>query len=156
KPGTYLLEDVALAVVPVPRLLPGPAAKGEASLLAVGDVDFGVGKAWPPLPATRREMADVRDRFSRAFDKAPAVALSGNKATRDGVRAALPSARFAHLATHGLFAPETVRSALAITAERDGLFGREGVSGWHPALLSGLVFAGANKEGQGVLTALEV
>ena len=42
-----------------------------------------------------------------------------------------------------------------------GLFGREGVTGWHPLLLSGLVLAGANKEARpgeenGILTALEV
>src|SRR5262249_39083213 len=47
---------------------------------------------------------------------------------------------------------------------RDGrgdFFGREGVAGWHPLLLSGIVLAGANKEPKageedGILTALEV
>ena len=41
------------------------------------------------------------------------------------------------------------------------MFGTEGVSGWHPLLLSGVVLAGANKEAKpgeedGILTALEV
>src|SRR5262249_28102069 len=43
----------------------------------------------------------------------------------------------------------------------DDFFGRGGVTGWHPLLLSGIVLSGANrepKEGEedGILTALEV
>jgi CHAT domain-containing protein len=49
-------------------------------------------------------------------------------------------------------------------AEREAaatLFHREGISGWHPGLLSGLVLAGANRPAEpdrddGILTALEV
>ena len=54
KPGTYLLEETAIAIVPIPRLLPelldegGGRKPGDAaaddekpSLLVVGDVDFG-------------------------------------------------------------------------------------------------------------------
>src|SRR5262249_55807506 len=52
KPGTYLIEDVAVAVVPVPQLLPAllapadkdtlPAVKAPGdALLLVGDIDYG-------------------------------------------------------------------------------------------------------------------
>ena len=55
KPGTFLIDDVSIAVIPIPRLLPqmladnksaesSVATKGPAkspSLLLVGDVDFG-------------------------------------------------------------------------------------------------------------------
>ena len=45
--------------------------------------------------------------------------------------------------------------------KRGGMFGDDGVTGFHPALLSGLVLAGANRAyeaggGDGVLTVLEV
>ncbi|HEX4000501.1 MAG TPA: tetratricopeptide repeat protein [Pirellulales bacterium] len=51
KPGTYLIDDVAIAIVPVPRMLPellsrtatrsGNQPRTAPSLLLVGDVDFG-------------------------------------------------------------------------------------------------------------------
>ena len=66
EPGSYLIEDVALAIVPVPRLLPEllaarnpsdetsqkPAAESQASstptLLLVGDVNFDADPGKPP------------------------------------------------------------------------------------------------------------
>jgi CHAT domain-containing protein len=79
------------------------------------------------------------------------------------VRQALTTSRYAHLATHGFFAPAALKSALADNRPNahTGLFGSEGVTGWHPLLLSGLVLAGANKEAKlgeedGILTAREV
>src|SRR5262249_26774615 len=70
KPGTYLVEDHAVAVVPVPQVLPemlrGPAASGKPSMLLVGDVDFdfkpkGVSStrapgSWQHLPGTGKEV----------------------------------------------------------------------------------------------------
>jgi CHAT domain-containing protein/tetratricopeptide (TPR) repeat protein len=54
KPGTYLIEDVAVGVIAVPAALPdllAPSARPAAapSLLLVGDVDYG---ATPASPAT--------------------------------------------------------------------------------------------------------
>jgi len=76
------------------------------------------------------------------------------------IRAALAKVRYAHLATHGFFAPETVKSAAEHTA-KDRLGEVRTPTGWHPLLLSGLAFAGANRdpkpgEEDGILTALEV
>src|SRR5262249_40944379 len=81
KPGTYLIEEQAVVVVPVPQLLPALLAPpdrtkekaGPPALLVVGDVDYGAdpGAAakeagsraareraallskWPALPATK-------------------------------------------------------------------------------------------------------
>src|SRR5262249_32083616 len=76
---------------------------------------------------------------------------------------ALGKHRYVHLATHGYFAPPELVSALddRTHRDRDGLFGRGGVSGWHPLLLSGVVLAGADREGKpggegGGLAALEI
>ena len=71
----------------------------------------------------------------------------------------MASARYAHLATHGYFAPEAVRSAL--DGEGDGRPGERAVTGWHPLLLSGLALSDANREAgpgeeDGILSALEV
>jgi CHAT domain-containing protein len=59
KPDTYLIDDVAIAIVPVPRMLPEMLARGVTpevqqpqaapSLLLVGDVDFGADPGKPPV-----------------------------------------------------------------------------------------------------------
>ena len=79
-----------------------------------------------------------------------------------------PRHRFLHLATHGYFAPEQLRSALGPADAKDkarpgsDLLGGAGVAGYHPGLLSGIALAGANRrptpigQDDGILTALEV
>jgi CHAT domain-containing protein len=136
----------------------------------VGDVDFdaqpgstaqtrtaprGPLQSWHPLPGTRREAAAVAALFRGRFVSGRHTSLGQQTATKPAVREALGKHRYAHLATHGFFAPAQLRSALASTG---GLFGQEGVTGWHPGLLSGIVLAGANRSGEegGILTALEV
>lgn len=99
KPGTVLLEDYALAVVPHgPFLLehllyPPKYADGPESVLAVGGVHTD-------LPASLREV----ERLKELAGPRPVAALTGEAATPDRLRAELPKARFAHLATHGFFA----------------------------------------------------
>jgi CHAT domain-containing protein len=203
QPGTYLLEEVPLAVVPVPQLLPellargGPAAQGKAaapSLLLVGDVDFdaapaaaaagaaspagargsrdGVLQKFGRLPATLGEISVAERYFKRLHRDGTATTLDGAEATEAAFRQQAPKHRYLHLATHGFFAPANLRSALApapgpaagakgLAAAEADWFGRQGVSGFHPGLLSGLVLAGANRpaapdQDDGILTALEV
>ncbi len=160
--GSFLIEDVRLAILPVPQVLPRLLlpADGKPSLLAVGGVDFGPGGRWRPLAATRPETDAVVSRF-RARLKADADALAGAEATKAAVRDALPRHRFAHLATHGFFAPASLRSAdeAGLSRGPSRLLTPAGVAGWDPALLSGLVLAGANRPtpyDDGVLTASEV
>jgi CHAT domain-containing protein/tetratricopeptide (TPR) repeat protein len=186
KPGTFLLEERALAVVPVPQWLPELlAASGEPappSLLAIGDVDYGAppGKPaeasspragalaeWAPLSGTGREVAAVHLAFQRRFKGGRAEVLQEEQATEGAFRAEAPKYRWLHIATHGFFAPPSLRSALSLEGkgrERLGgpsLFEGGSVEGFHPGLLSGLVLAGANSEAKpghddGILTALEV
>ena len=184
KEGAYLLEEAALAVVPVPQLLPELLAvvpKGnrlKPSLLVVGDVNFDSAefvaagaddrsatrsglKGWAKLPATADEASAVKDSFSRLFKGGGVTDLREEEARKSAVRRALQKSRYAHLATHGFFAPEELKSALATRSGDEKLFGQGGVSGWHPLLLSGIVLSGANREAKpgeedGILTALEV
>jgi CHAT domain-containing protein len=119
------------------------------------------------LPATRAEVLAVRDSFERRFRQGRVTLLREDEATEAAVRRELPRHRYVHLATHGFFAPESLKSAFAPDPKRRedlaplGLLEREGVSGWHPGLLSGLVLAGANQPPQpdkddGILTAAEI
>jgi CHAT domain-containing protein len=121
----------------------------------------GALQSWSALPGTRREAGAIRGLFQQRFARGRTTSLSGSKASKPAVRTALAQHRHVHLATHGFFAPASLRSALAQTGSAEGLFGREGVMGWHPMLLSGIVLAGANREPgpgeeDGILTALEV
>ncbi len=171
--GAYLIEDLAVATVPVPQMLPemlrpvDRAVRLKPSLLAVGDVDYdkagepgkraddsrtapaGLKRSWERLPGTFAEAAAVSKAFHRLFRGASVIDLSKGEATKKAVREALARVRYAHIATHGFFAPEP------------GEGPREALLGLHPLLLSGLALAGANREPKpgeedGTLTALEV
>jgi CHAT domain-containing protein/Tfp pilus assembly protein PilF len=197
KAGSYLIEDVTLALVPVPRMLGAgsagegaPAGDDRPSLLLVGDVAYGGDPGVAPvqvthrsaavdtragmlpdfreLPDTRVEIVAIKDSFDEQFPGAVVHSLRKKEATEEALRKNATTHRYLHLATHGYFAPEGIKSALGTAsgarekkAEVDPLGGR-GVTGWHPGLLSGLALAGANvrptPEGKddGILTALEV
>jgi CHAT domain-containing protein/tetratricopeptide (TPR) repeat protein len=201
KAGTYLLEDIKLAVVPVPRLLPlfleipstspstssGITRADDQSLLIVGDVSYGgnpgksegiqvAGRAgvqgvqaghlhFPQLDYSRPEMAAIRDSFEKDFPNRKVRPLRGENATESAFRREAPNYRWLHLATHGFFAPAEIASALAASKEEKerglGEFGSEGISGFHPGLLSGIALSGANtpaaeNQDDGILTAVEV
>ena len=61
QPGTYLLEELTIAVVPVPLLLLSPgekplagaSRKGEDAMLLVGDVDFAADPGTTPFASAR-------------------------------------------------------------------------------------------------------
>jgi CHAT domain-containing protein/tetratricopeptide (TPR) repeat protein len=175
RPGSYLLEDCALATVPYGQFLLGalrgdaPAPVGKGLLLAVGDVAFGEepapappagvelpagrappmrakGMRWRGLPGTAREGEQVQKLAGRR----PVLLLRGAEAGAARLLAELPRARWAHLATHGFFADARFRSVLRLSAadyERGRRGERVGVGARNPLVLSGLVLAGANRPG---------
>ena len=173
-PGSYLIEDTAIAVLPIPRLLPEALANKQQarnetpSLLLVGGVDFGAdpglaggvaidrGAArsdgpmhWPPLPGTLMEVAGVKATFERHYPQAVPLELTGAAATKQAVREQMTKCRNLHFSTHGFFAPAGIKSALNNNSRQTTLgFGDmltwQDVVGFHPDLLSGLVLAGAN------------
>jgi tetratricopeptide (TPR) repeat protein len=80
KSETYLIEDVAIAIVPVPQLLPAMAAKRELNrlakdLLVVGGVDYdrraakAAGGAAGPRPAAPWERGLASTRGTRAIEQ---------------------------------------------------------------------------------------
>ena len=177
RPETYLIEDVAVAVLPVPQLLPEVLAplKGDAApLLLVGDVNFGTRPAdatpagrvpglptFAVLPGTKDEVKTIEGVFASRHPGALVGLLTGAEATKAAFLREAPRHRFLHLATHGFFAAESARPAGAGQRGADLDLPTGQVVGWHPGLLSALAFAGANQppaEGapDGILTALEV
>src|SRR5262249_39055006 len=104
---------------------------------------------WPALPGTGRELEQIQ---KLARGRLGADVLTGPQATTDAVKQKLAQVRYAHLATHGFFASREFRSALQwdeqlfVKVERaPGLEHRFAAGARSPLLLSGLVFAGANK-----------
>jgi CHAT domain-containing protein len=130
-------------------------AKGAAALPAEARV------SWSKLPGTDRERVRVAA-LAEKYAGAKARSLTGQEATTARVFAELPKARFAHLATHGFFADAKFLSAFQVDPEEfaslDLPQGRRG-GARSPLVLSGLVFAGANRQGKeadrdrGILTA---
>jgi CHAT domain-containing protein len=183
QPGTVLLEDYALAVVPhgpylLNRLTAPKRPGGPAGLLAVGSVAYdqapaeptpaemvaqrgpaaGEGKplTWKPLPGTEAEMAVIGQLATAAGVKVHA--LTGSKASAARLLEELPGCRYAHLATHGFFADPAFLSRIKADKALFLMQGREriGAGALSPFVLSGIVCAGANlKEtpGRGLLTA---
>jgi CHAT domain-containing protein len=174
RPGTVLLEEHALAVVPSgPWLLeqllyPPQAGDGPSRVLAVGDVDYGrPGKGgqatYPALAGTGREIKRVLE----AFGPNSGDSLAGETASAAAVRDRLPTARYAHFATHGYFDEQSLsaeRQRLkdylehwALQAEGQNV----GVAAPNPAGYVGLALAGANDPSKagpdgGILTGLSV
>ncbi len=196
----FLLEEIAIAVAPVPQQLPElvrrqrtrlAATKSDplgveaaSSLLVLGAVNFdgqsgstspnrviasraaprsAVGielHQWRKLEATEGEIASIAKRFRKQFDQSKVTELEEDEATESALCEQAPQHHFLHLATHGFFASERLRSALG--ESRSGMNSANAdVVGYHPGLLSGLVLAGANQpvdasRDDGILTALEV
>jgi CHAT domain-containing protein/Tfp pilus assembly protein PilF len=206
--GSYFIEEMSVAVVPVPSDLPvllsstvGESA-GDPSLLLVGGVDFGGDPgsvlvatndmtpsqhrsaergrdrlAFGPLPGTAHEIEEIEKTFHERFADREIEILDKSDATEQRFRLEAPKHRWLHVATHGFFANAGIPSALDRHNEEGrhtegGGFGfqlqDEGID---PALLSGIVFAGANRDvgsaetstldfsketDDGILTALEI
>ncbi len=139
-------RDLA-ALEPGEDVQPADAGVSEIALLRGGAWERG----FAPLPHTRSEAQGLAELFDEVFDgEAPALVLERRRASREALVEAAPKARFLHVATHGWFAPESVRS----WAERDANAGAdvlaprsdadEVVRGMSPMLLCGLALAGAN------------
>ncbi len=145
----------------------GAPNRGEQRSAAV-DTRAGATRDFGPLDSTRDEILEIRDSFEERFPHAPRPqVLRDDKATEEAIRQLAPKSRYLHLATHGYFAPASLRSALAPPdshTKRPGIdvLGGAGVAGYHPGLLSGIALAGANIRptpigyDDGILTALEV
>ncbi|MCH7727932.1 MAG: CHAT domain-containing protein, partial [Planctomycetes bacterium] len=121
-----------------------------------------------PLQATGGEIAAIKELFSDLFEPEPEElkTLKQAGATEQAFRELAPRFYNIHLATHGFFADPEKKSALASNTKtrqrlRPGMERDRWIRGFNPGLLSGLAFAGANREphpdkDDGILTADEI
>jgi len=174
KPGSYLLEDWSICVMPTPHLLlesardvtsQRPAAK---RLLLVGGVDytapptdiaytteisvhpklagyFGGGMSFSPLPGTKGEVVGIEKIYRSHHKNEGITTLAGAEATERRFRQEATRHAYLHVATHGFFAPPNIRSALIPRNYAESTPTTGHVSSVHPGLLSGLAMTGANR-----------
>lgn len=176
RPDSYLIEEQAVAMLPVPAGLLADAGDDDrkpsaASLLLIGDVDFdAAGEAadpaaaaanasgglfsFPPLPAAAEEVRQIGELAQRLLSNQEQEVLSKAAATNQAFRQRAARHRFVHVATHGFFAPPGLRSVLsrpegrgAEPADLGAWELQQPLVGCHPGLLSGLALAGANHAG---------
>jgi CHAT domain-containing protein len=100
-----------------------------------------------PLEHTGPELEALAALFARTFER-EALVLRAGEASKAAFSLHAAGARFLHLATHGWFAPESVRSVLDETPGAregwDGISVEETVAGFAPMTLCGLALSGAN------------
>jgi len=116
------------------------------------------------LLQARYEAEATADLFEEAFETEPTL-LTRKRTTKAALFESAAGKRYLHLATHGWFAPESVRSTEDVRPDGES-FARMGVeervSGLAPMTLCGLAMAGANKGRDslgrvpGILTAEEL
>jgi CHAT domain-containing protein len=162
--ASFNLTPVALAAEDVAPLDAQPPA-GVAQVLRGG----AWARGFEPLTHTGDEARGIGALYAEIFEgKLEACVLEKRKASRAALEELAPRARFVHIATHGWFAPESIRSwsdaepldKLSGLGARTA--GEAQVKGMSPMLLCGLALAGANlPEGAtgrlpGLLTAEEL
>jgi CHAT domain-containing protein len=137
-------ELVVAAVEPATR---PPREGGSAGILRGGAWEQGFSE----LPGTGVEVRGIARAFTGTFGPDAKVELCQHaSASRARLLAAAPRARWLHVATHGWFAPESIRSwSDPEPLDRHSglgmrMSGEDQVKGMSPMLLCGFALAGAN------------
>jgi CHAT domain-containing protein len=170
--GHFLLEDVALAAIPIPQLLPELMSKPPSvdnptlatGLLLMGDVHMTGDPGAPrqpsqavtaqksaeqrqtlgDLPRSREEIAAISKTFTHAFPTGYVKQLTGDDPTEQAFRDFAPRATFIHLAVHGFFEPPRRSAGGHAPDSSESVFaGDPAVALVHPDLLCGLAFVGS-------------
>jgi len=179
KPGTYLIEDYAMAyVISGRQLLAMQRQKDKTAaegLLAIGDLDYGATPnfpdsqasqrshpTWYALPGTRLEVEAIAETYCRAFptSRSPTT-VTGADLNAELFKARFHGAspwRYVHLATHAFSGPDARGgSASGPSISELKKHGEAWFMNRNPLLRSGLVLAQANEPAaRAILTAEEV
>jgi CHAT domain-containing protein len=137
---TYLVEDVSIGIVPIPRAIPELVGRSKIddksvvnTMLLVGDVSYSLGPSgsasstrevessdalrsrlpywFTPLAGTGPEINSIQGLFSQHFRDGKAVALTKTNALESAIRRSMVQSRWIHLATHGFFAEDIIAAA---------------------------------------------
>src|SRR5581483_8701000 len=106
RPGSYLIEDLSIAIVPVPLLRTGGEKRSRSpAALLVGVGASGVGtvpteKPRAPVqpPSVSQEIVAVGDEFARTHAGHTSSSLTGAEATRAALQKQAPGKTHLHLA----------------------------------------------------------
>jgi len=139
RPGRYLLEDLAIAVLPVPQLLTSILREERLSgpppsLLIAGDIDYGgdpgqsqdllvkrEAAGRPPggmlfsfsqLPSGQAELSSIERRYVKKVPNGKVYTLDQRDATEAAFREQASRHAWLHIITHGYFAPPELTSLL--------------------------------------------
>jgi len=170
-------DQIQIVTQPSFASLVSPRARVSTApkLLAIGSPNFdlqlvdaepsALRGSFAPLLQTSFEIDSVGRLFERAFEADPLVFEEGD-ATKEALQENVANTTHLHLATHGWFAPDAVKSMAETPAERAGSFSylsaEARTAGLAPMTLCGLALAGANWEpgssgrAMGILTAEEL
>jgi CHAT domain-containing protein/Tfp pilus assembly protein PilF len=140
KPDHFLLEERAIAVLPVPQILPELLSREQqpgppAALLLTGDIDYGGDPGLPAsadlahaplgmqraggslefarLAGAQSELASIKDWYEQAGSGGTVKTLRRGQATEAAFRDNAPQYSWLHVITHGFFAPPELNSRLA-------------------------------------------
>jgi CHAT domain-containing protein len=175
--GGYLLEELTIAVVPVPQMLPEILSRQPASesttpaLLMIGNINLtgdpgsptdptkasqrsadpflGLGK----IPGSMEQIKSIHDIFTKSMPQGKAIELTGDQPTEQAFRDAAPYANFIHLDAHGYADVSDFQHQPSISDPE--------VAQKQPDLLCGVALVGALRPAKanrddGLLTGLEV
>ncbi|MCE9596044.1 MAG: CHAT domain-containing protein [Planctomycetes bacterium] len=124
-----------------------PRANEDAGILRGGPWSGG----FSALPATGVEVRGIARCFADRFGAGSEMDVREHgEATRERLLSLAPKARYLHIATHGWFAPESIKSwsdpgpVDRLSGLGVRMSGEEQVRGMSPMLLCGLALAGAN------------
>jgi CHAT domain-containing protein len=132
------------------------AVLGAASAPVTEDTRSGKPSSFSVLLDSRQEVRRIAHYFGETFAAGDARLVTGSEASKAALVAAAPRATFVHFATHGYFAPESVKSIA------DAQAGEGAITGLSPLALCGLALSGANLPPDalgrqaGILTAEEI
>ncbi|MBM4005798.1 MAG: CHAT domain-containing protein [Planctomycetes bacterium] len=184
-PEKYLIDDIGISVIPSAAHLDsssrgsGLFRDSSPRMLLAGDIQFREPDSRDPsvskqrigllndrsklheLPGTKLEIDMIESQFRTRWNSGVLLRLEKDRATEQVFRENARQFHFIHLATHGLFAPETLVSE-ANRYDTEKLFATSGIKVQfiHPGSASALVFCAppafaANSSDDGLLTALE-
>ena len=166
--GRHLLERFKISAVDDASLLlrrDAPRPSQPPTLLIAGAIDYDAGGAWSRLAATQDEAGGIARAHRARFQDAPRLELREREPTEERLKLELPRYSVLHLATHGYFLADGLRSLVEATADRDErdrfeTAERQLAASYWPSLLCGVVCAGANRpqpgRDNGLLTGEEV
>jgi CHAT domain-containing protein/Tfp pilus assembly protein PilF len=151
EPGSYLLEERTLAIVPVAQMIPEIVQEEgrkelAKNLLLLGNINYDAqadqaapapasvkkkfGRALPKglsrfdrLPGTQGEVASIEKLYRHDFGAEGILALEEGRATKTAFLAEAGKYRYVHLATHGFFVEEKLPVPMTLAQRGSERFG---------------------------------